>query len=141
MRLLALLLSVGLLTAGCGLSPSPLQDDEDVLAPPAGCPAERYLFAGRETLRDLGLVEHSLDRLPQPERSAMIWVTEGRMLCFEFDDSSGGGGGYTIDDAWVPPRGIQNDEATAGVPMQVIGIMAVAVAILVLSVLAFRRAK
>ena len=84
-------------------------------------PRRRYLFAGRGTFRDLGLVEHSLDRLPQPERSAMIWVTEGRMLCFEFDDSSTGGGGYTIDDAWVPPRGIQNDEATAGVPMQVIG--------------------
>ena len=142
MRPLALLLvSLVLLTAGCGLWPSPTPDVEagSLLAEPE-CRAETYLFAGIGTLADLGLVGQSLAPLPDPERPAKIWVTEDRVLCFEFDDGSGGTD-WPIDAAWLPPGSIQDDGATAGLPIQVIGFIAVAVALIVLSVLAFRRAK
>ena len=137
---MALLLSgVVLLTAGCGLWPT-VQDIEGGPQLEPECRAERYIFAGRGTFADLGLVGQSLAPLPDPERPAMIWVTEDRVLCFEFDDGSGGSD-WPIDEAWLPPGSIQDDEATAGLPMQVIGFIAVAVALIVLSVLAFRRAK
>ncbi len=139
-RLLALLLlSVVLLTAGCGLW-LPMQDDEGVPQPEPECRAERYLFAGRGTFADLGLVGQSLAPLPDPERPAMIWVTEDRVLCFEFDDGSGGTD-WPIDEAWLPPLSIQGGEAASstGLTMQVIGLAAVAVALIILSMLAFRR--
>jgi hypothetical protein len=84
-------------------------------------------------------VGQSLAPLPDPERPAMIWVTENRILCFEFDDGSGGSD-WPIDQAWLPPPAIHVGEVatTTGLTTQVLALVAVAVGLIIPSILAFR---
>jgi hypothetical protein len=72
--------------------------------PPPECEAESYVFAGRGTFADLGLQPHVPAPLPDPDRPAMIWITGGtaRMMCFEFEDGSGGTE-WPVDSGWQPP--------------------------------------
>jgi hypothetical protein len=127
--------------------------DRDIGAPEVGnpppeCQAESYAFAGRGTFAELGLVGQSAAELPQPNRPAMIWVTRdpvpfdaaaaggSRMLCFQFDDGSGGSE-WPVNAAWQPPGGA-TDPASAvnlAVPM----VLAVTGVLIVGTVLAFRR--
>ena len=138
-RALALpLLGVVLLTAGCGLL-LPAGADDAVPEPAQECRADEYLFVGRGTFADLGLVGQSLAPVPDPERPVMIWVTDHRLLCFQYEDGSGGGG-WLVNETWMPPARNFNGEAT-GPPMQLIGVLAVALAVVILSALAFRKAK
>ena len=132
------LLGVALLTAGCGLL-LPTAPTTPVPEPVPECRADEYLFVGRGTFSDLGLRGHTVAPLPDPERPAMIWVTEDRMMCFQYDDGSGGTD-WPIDETWMPPARNLNGEAT-GPPMQLIGVLAVALAVVLLSALAFRKAK
>lgn len=135
---LLLLLSAALLTPACGLL-LPMQQDADVPEHHPECRAERFLYAGRGTFAELGLVGQSLAPLPDPERPAMIWVTENRILCFEFDDGSGGSD-WPIDQAWLPPPAIHVGEVatTTGLTTQVLALVAVAVGLIIPSILAFR---
>jgi hypothetical protein len=83
----------------------------------------------------------------------MIWVTadllpfdagpEGgqpemtRMLCFEFDDGSGGSQ-WPIDQAWLPPGALSRSEE--GPPLQVLILVTLgALVVAGLSVLGYRR--
>ena len=128
-----------LLIAGCGLGPR-VPVDDDVPMGDQACRSEHYLFAGRGTLADLGLVGQSVTPLPEPARPAMIWVTEDHTLCFEFNDGSGGSD-WPIEEAWLPPVPLAA-AATASGPLNVILIVLVGVVTAVLAVgslLAFRR--
>jgi hypothetical protein len=131
-------LSAVLLIAGCGLWPQVPVADDVPMGDPA-CRAERYLFAGRGTLADLGLVGQSAAPLPDPERPAMIWVTEDHTLCFEFEDGSGGSD-WPVDEAWQPPgaNGSAAAGTTSSIP-QLIAIGAIALGFAAISLLAFRR--
>ena len=111
------------------------------------CTAESYAFAGRGTLAGLGLVGQSEAVLPDPDRPATIWVTrdpmtfeyapEGsRMLCFEFDDGSGGSQ-WPVKAGWQPPAAAQARAPEAASPLLVLGVVA-ALAVGA-GVLAFRR--
>jgi hypothetical protein len=83
----------------------------------------------------------------------MIWVTadllpfdpgpEGgelettRMLCFEFDDGSGGTD-WPVDEAWLPPNALSATEE--GTPIGMLLLIAVgALAVVGISILGFRR--
>ena len=136
---------LGMLAAGAGCSTFvPVQDREDVPLAPAECAADQYAFAGRGTLRSLGLVGQSRAPLPEPDRPAMIWVTADllpfdagerggeremtRMLCFEFDDGSGGAE-WPVDEAWQPPRELEETDqevpTVALVLLAVVGLVVV----------------
>ncbi len=161
-RLLATTALASLL-AGCAgtvepdaAAPIPLRE----MAPPVGfpeCQADAFDFAGKGTLRDLGLHEATPVPPPDIDRLGMIWVTHDlmphdfgepggdvemtRMLCFEFDDGSGGSG-WPVDSTWRPPTlaGAAPDAASeVGLSL---GMLAAAVAVLLVvavSVVAFRR--
>jgi hypothetical protein len=120
------------------------------------CEAESYDFVGQGTLAGLGLDDATPVRPPDPERTAMIWVTHDllpfdpgepggpvertRMLCFEFADGSGGSE-WPVDPAWQPP------EAPSGVAgsspataLSTVAMVALAALLVIgLSVVAFRR--
>lgn len=148
--LLRAIVACAVLTGCSGLAPS---RETRVATPPfPDCAADVYAFAGRGTLRGLGLVGHSVTELPEPDREAMIWVTadrrafadapdgaaeRARMLCFAFGDGSGGSE-WPIDDAWVPPgASVPAGGTDPGVPLLLIGLASVAV--IGLSAVAFRR--
>lgn len=121
------------------------------------CQADESDFAGKGTLRELGL--HTATPVPPPDvdRVAMIWVTRDlmphdagppggpvemtRMLCFEFADGSGGSG-WPVDPTWRPPPAVAAapDNASTGSPSTaVLAVALVALLAAVVSVLAFRR--
>ena len=138
----------------------------DVTAPirvsgqaPAGfpeCQAEAFDFAGRGTLRGIGLDEATPVPPPDIDRVGMIWVTHDlmphdfgppggqvemtRMLCFEFADGSGGSG-WPVDSTWRPPTTAEADSGNANngtdsPPLLAAVVVLLAVAV---SVLALRR--
>jgi hypothetical protein len=145
-----MLLAVVAAVSGCSAA---LLDGTDVPPPPPECAADQYLFAGRSTLRNLGLVGRSRAPLPEPDRPAMIWVTadllpfdpglEGgelettRMLCFEFDDGSGGSQ-WPVDAAWLPPNALSATEEGAPTGMLLL-IVVGALVVAGVSFLGFRR--
>jgi hypothetical protein len=129
--------------------PMPLGDEQ--------CVAERYDFVGEATLAGLGLQDAVPAELPEPNRPAMIWVTadlrahdagpEGgpvemrRMLCFEFEDGSGGSS-WPVDPDWQPPGRAAVVNANPDGLSVPPGLLLVGVAVLVavgVSVVAFRR--
>ena len=120
------------------------------------CAAESYDFVGEGTLAGLGLQGAVPAELPEPNRPAMIWVTHElkpfdrgapggpvemtRMLCFEFEDGSGGTE-WPVDAAWQAPGQAAPGVVTEGVsvpPTLLLVGLALLLAIGV-SVLAFRR--
>ncbi len=146
------LLALGLLAIGSGCSPAQMESADVPPAPPE-CAADQYLFAGRSTMRSLGLVGRSRAPLPEPDRPAMIWVTadllpfdagpEGRepemtrMLCFTFDDGSGGSG-WPVDEAWLPPNAL--GAADEGTPLGMLLLIALGTVVVVgVSLVGFRR--
>lgn len=158
-RLIALLgLTVGV--AGCLAA---LEDDAGGATgppPPAwftGCSADSYDFIGEGTLAALRLDEATPVPPPEPNRPAMIWVTHDllphdrgapggdvemtRMLCFEFDDGSGGSE-WPVDAAWQAPgsegRVADDDVARTSVPA-IVAVALAALLIAAVSAVAFRR--
>jgi hypothetical protein len=123
-------------------------------APPfEECRAESYAFAGRSTFNQLGLVGQSAAELPDPDRPAMIWVTRdpvpfdagdhagSRMLCFEFEDGSGGSE-WPVNAAWQPPGAAAPGDAgtdSPGTNWAIPALLISVVALLVVGGLAFRR--
>ena len=144
----ALLSSILAVLSGCPAISGPGVDAADAGSPLSECKADTYAFAGRSTFAELGLVGQSAAVLPDPDRPAMIWVTQdpvpfdaaapegSRMLCFEFDDGSGGSE-WPVNAAWQPP-GAHADapvEANWSIPLLLFAV----VTLLVVGGLAFRR--
>ncbi len=147
---MALIPSILAVLGGCAAIPGPGIDVADAGNPVPECRADTYAFAGRGTLAGLGLVGQSAAELPEPNRPAMIWVTrdpvpfdaaapEGsRMLCFEFDDGSGGSE-WPVNAGWQPP-GVAADVPSAANPAIPLLLVAVVVVLAVGgTLLAFRR--
>lgn len=132
--------------AGCAAISSLEVDSSEVASPPfPECRAESYAFAGRGTFAGLGLVGQSAAPLPDPNREAMIWVTRdpvafdaaapdggSRMLCFEFEDGSGGSE-WPIGAAWQPPGRAAPAEVDVVLPLLLLGLVIISAAF------AFRR--
>jgi hypothetical protein len=132
--------------AGCAAISSLEVDTSEVESPPfPECRAESYAFAGRGTFAGLGLVGQSAAPLPDPNREAMIWVTRdpvafdaaapdggSRMLCFEFEDGSGGSE-WPIAAAWQPPGRAAPAEIDLVLPLLLLALVIVSAAF------AFRR--
>ncbi len=145
----ALLLGVMAGLAGCTAIPGlGLDPPEAVVAAPfPECQAHHYAFAGSGTLAGVGLVGQSAAELPEPNRPAMIWVTRdavpfdaappggSRMLCFKFDDGSGGSE-WPVDPTWQPPGGVPA-AANLNLATPLLGI--VVAMMLIVGALAFRR--
>lgn len=146
----ALLSSILAGLGGCAAISGPAVDAPDAGSPLAECRADSYAFAGRGTLAELGLVGQSAVELPEPNRPAMIWVTrnpvpfdaaapEGsRMLCFEFDDGSGGSE-WPVNAAWQPPGAAADVSVpvTPAIPLLLVAV--VTVLAVGATLLAFRR--
>ena len=158
----ALAVLAAMLLAGCAevaeLAQAPQQqwDGPAPMGDPT-CLAESYDFVGEGTLAGLGLVGAVPAELPEPNRRAMIWVThdpqpfdrgaEGgpvemtRMLCFEFEDGSGGSE-WPVDPAWRPPgQAALTDVVDGGISVPP-SLLLVAVGVLMaigVSFIAFRR--
>lgn len=130
-------------------------------AAPSGfpeCQAAEFDFVGKGTLRGLGL--DTVTPVPPPDinRVGMIWVTRDlkpydpgpaggqvemtRMLCFEFDDGSGGSG-WPVDPTWRPPndRAPDSGDASAETPSPALPLLVVALLAVAGSVVAFRRRR
>ncbi len=151
MPIRALLLSSVLVLGGCAAIQGPGVEAADPGSPLFECRADSYAFAGRGTFAELGLVGQSAAELPEPNRPAMIWVTRdpvpfdaaapggSRMLCFEFDDGSGGSE-WPVNPAWQPPGAALADLSVAVDPAIPLLLVAV-VSVLVVggTLLAFRR--
>ena len=151
----AVLASVLAVLGGCAAVPGLAPD-----APAAGpappfeeCRAESYAFVGRATFNQLGLTDQSAAALPDPDRPAMIWVTRdpvqfdaaepggSRMLCFEFEDGSGGTE-WPVNAAWQPPGAAAAGNAatdSAAFNWSLPALLIAVVALLVVAGLAFRR--
>jgi hypothetical protein len=152
---------VTMMTAGCSevldVATAPRAE-----GPPPGlefpeCQAESYDFIGEGTLAGLGLDVATPVPPPDPDRPAMIWVTHDllphdvgepggpvemvRMLCFRFEDGSGGSG-WPVDPAWQPPGSAASaGQAEATNDDQPWTLLAVGLAVVValgISVIAFR---
>lgn len=133
---------------GCAAIAGPEVDAPDPGSPLAECRADSYAFAGRGTFAELGLVGRSAAELPEPDRPATIWVTrdlvpfdaaapEGsRMLCFEFDDGSGGSH-WPVDATWQPPGAAADPPASTN--YAIAALLAAVLMLLVVGGLAFRR--
>lgn len=151
------IVACALLLAGCSPFGSAQPQAEVAMPPFPECAADAYAFAGRGTLRGVGLVGHSRAELPEPDRPAMIWVTADllpfdagapggaaemtRMLCFEFDDGSGGSE-WPVDEAWQPPvvlGAADQGETDDGVPIATLVLLVVIGLISGVSAFAFRR--
>jgi hypothetical protein len=123
------------------------------------CIANSYDFVGRGTFAALGLDKATPVPPPDPTRIAMIWVTHDllpydrgevggpvemtRMMCFEFEDGSGGSE-WPVDAAWQPPGSDseQLDDERPAVSLRVPMLAAVAIgAVLVAALLAAFRKK
>jgi hypothetical protein len=144
----ALLSSILAVLSGCAIISGPGVDAADAGSPLSECKADSYAFAGRSTFAELGLVGQSAAVLPDPDRPAMIWVTQdpvpfdaaepegSRMLCFEFDDGSGGSE-WPVNAAWQPPGRLADAPAEANwaIPLLLFAV----VTLLVVGGLAFRR--
>ena len=88
--------------------------------------------------------------LPDPNRPAMIWVTRdpvpfgaaapggSRMLCFEFDDGSGGSE-WPVDAAWQPPGAGVSADGSGEVNLAIPALLLAIVTMLVVGGVAFRR--
>ena len=113
------------------------------------CGSKSYDFVGEGTLAGLGLDETVLPAAPpDPDRVATIWVTSdrrpssqgpSRMLCFEFDDGSGGSE-WPVADTWLAP-GALNASAEGVWPTAVsVGVLlAVGALVIGVSFVALRR--
>ena len=142
----ALLPSMLAVLGGCATLSGAGDGTSDVGEPEPECQAASYAFAGRGTLAGLGLVGQSAAELPEPNRPATIWVTSdpvpfdaaapggSRMLCFQFDDGSGGTE-WPVNAAWQPPGASSAPEVNLGIPLMLIAV----VTMLVVGGLAFRR--
>jgi hypothetical protein len=123
------------------------------------CYAEAFDFAGRGTLRGLGLHEATPVAPPDIDRPATIWVTRDlmpqdvgppggevrmtRMLCWEFDDGRGFSG-WPVDASWQPPAAsmaASGDESTGGPPPFVLALALVALLAVAGAALAFRERR
>ena len=148
MRIRLTLLS-GILAAlgGCAGMANPGVDAADVGTPPfPECRADSYAFAGRGRFAALGLIGQSATTHPEPNRPASIWVTSepvafdaaapggSRMLCFEFDDGSGGSE-WPVNAAWHPPGPDAAAETTTGLPV----LLAAVLTMLIVGAFAFRK--
>lgn len=144
---MALLSGILIVIGGCAVTSNLGVDAVDTDIPPfPECRADSYAFAGRGTFAALGLVGQSAATLPEPNRPASIWVTRdpvpfdaaapggSRMLCFEFDDGSGGSE-WPVNAAWQPPGA----DASAETPMGLLVLLLAVLIILVAGALAFRR--
>ena len=141
---------------GCAAIPglAPDAPADAVPAPPfEECRVASYAFAGRSTFTELGLVGQSAAELPDPDQPAMIWVTRdpvpfdaaapggSRMLCFEFDDGTGGSE-WPVNAAWQPPGAAAAGHVTADSPdvnWSLPALLIAVVALVVVGGLAFRR--
>lgn len=143
----AVLSGILALLGGCAATSSLGVDAADAEIPPfPECRAESYAFAGRGTFAALGLVGQSAATLPEPNRPAVIWVTRepvafdaaapggSRMLCFEFDDGSGGSE-WPVNAAWQPPGAEVSAEGNAGLPALLVAVLTM----IVVGAFAFRR--
>jgi hypothetical protein len=143
----ALLSGILAVIGGCAGMSNLGVDAADATSPPfPECRADGYAFAGRGTFAALGLVGQSAATLPDPNRPASIWVTRepvafdaaapggSRMLCFEFDDGSGGSE-WPVNAAWQPPGIDASAETTMGLPVLLVAV----VTMLVVGAVAFRR--
>ena len=156
-----LILSVAAAIAGCSLTEildDPIPAADGPRPPYEECEAEEYLYIGRNTLRALGLddVSTAQESGADAARAGMIWVTadllpvdfgppggeiESRqMLCIEFLDGSGMSS--PLDEPWRAP-GVASeggdDDASAALPIGMIGVALIVVAAVGVSVFAFRR--
>lgn len=152
MRMRALLIpSLLAVLAGCAAIWDPGMDPPAAGQPPfPECRAEGYAFAGRGTFAGLGLVGQSKADLPEPNRPAMIWVTRdpvpfdaaepggSRMLCFEFDDGSGGSE-WPINPAWQPPGAAVGTPSASDATISLLLLGVVSVVVIAAAVIAFRR--
>jgi hypothetical protein len=150
MRNRALLFSSVLLLAGCAAIRERGLDAPDAGNPPPECRAESYAFAGRGTLAELGLVGQSQAELPGPNQPARIWVTRdpvpfdaaapggSRMLCFEFDDGSGGTE-WPVNAAWQPPGAAADFSIAVNPAIPWLSVAVVSVLVVGGTLLAFRR--
>jgi hypothetical protein len=142
--------------AACDLGAAGAVPAEEAPAPVGfpECEAEAYDFAGKGTLRQLGLDKATPVPPPEPDRVAMIWVTHDlkprdfgppggavemvRMLCFEFPDGSGGSE-WPVDHDWRPPsaRAPMTDASGSGIPVAVVVAGLAVAALLAVSLVAF----
>lgn len=124
-------------------------------APPAPfpeCEDDAYAFVGDTTLAAIGLADlwpeeaqrvgdvrvtagpADPDDFPVPPGAPPL---TGRVMCIEFGDGSGMS--TVIDDTWQPPGGFDLATAVDGAsPSAAVAIIVAAVAVLAVSVLAFR---
>lgn len=151
---MAMAAALSVVVAACTTSAMPV--GEPIVAGPAAgevpfpeCQVEAFAFVGETSLAAIGLAEGFAG--PETNRVGTVWVTAGpgrwdhvgggpamdrsRVVCVEFPDGSGMS--TTIDDAWQPP-GTEIVETTS-VAWPVIGVAAVFVVLLAVTVLAFRR--
>ena len=124
------------------------------------CIANSYDFIGRGTFAALGLDKATPVPPPDPNRIAMIWVTHDllpydrgepggpvemtRMMCFEFEDGSGGSE-WPINAAWQPPgsdSGLSDDGGSAvSPPVSMLAAVAIGAVLIAASLAAFRKRR
>lgn len=106
------------------------------------CVVEQYDFAGTATLGELGLQSAVPAPLPDLNQPAEVWVTHGgdgrgRMLCFLFEDGSGGSQ-WPVSDDWRLPGSAPSDAADpAPFPIELLTLVIGAGVIVALSIAAF----
>jgi hypothetical protein len=149
---------LGIVLAGCAAWFDAAIPEANAPEPPlgfTGCEAESYDFVGEGTLAGLGLDEATPVPPPDPDRPARIWVTHDllpydrgepggpvemtRMLCFEFEDGSGGSE-WPVDPSWQPPgQAAPNEAQGIAVPSALLLLGLVVLLAVGVSVVAFRR--
>ena len=133
---------------GCALGGGSLSGSGEAPALPPCDEAPGFVFQGETTLAALDLADTVGPG--EANRVGQVWVTEpfapsgmgpgaplaARWLCVEFDDGSGMG--TTLPDDWQPPGSTLALEG-GGSPLPVLATLGLALAVVVISVLAFRR--